>query len=156
MTDITLPMLGESVTVLGQGDASKRFEVHVQEGRRGGGPPPHHHPWDEAFYVLEGRVKVTVADAEHPITRGMKGFTIHDETYCDYDTDPNARVLLTTDHPKNDEELAWVKEYGRSRVFYLMLGHDHYAYEDPNFRQLVARGIRWAAGRPVDLESAER
>ena len=36
-----LSVLGESVWVFGQGDASKPFEVHIQEGRRGGGPPPH-------------------------------------------------------------------------------------------------------------------
>jgi type 1 glutamine amidotransferase len=55
--------------------------------------------------------------------------------------------LLKTAHPKNDPELAWVTRYGNSRVFYLMLGHDHSAYENPNYRELVARGIRWAAGR---------
>ena len=55
-----LSVLGESVTVFGQGDGSKRFEVHIQEGRKGGGPPPHHHPWDEAFYVLEGEVALTL------------------------------------------------------------------------------------------------
>ena len=53
-------MLGESVTVFGQGDGAKRFEVHIQEGVSGGGPPPHHHPWDEAFYVLEGEVSLTI------------------------------------------------------------------------------------------------
>ncbi|MFV1964895.1 MAG: ThuA domain-containing protein [Pirellulaceae bacterium] len=98
-------------------------------------------------------LSVTIADTEHPITRGMKDFAIHDETYFNYDTDPRARVLLTTDHPKNDPELAWVREYGRSRVFYLMLGHDHDAYENPNFRLLVARGIRWAAKRATEPES---
>lgn len=56
-----LDVLGERVTVFGADDDSKPFEVHLQEGQRGGGPPPHRHPWDEAFYVLEGRVRVQVA-----------------------------------------------------------------------------------------------
>jgi type 1 glutamine amidotransferase len=30
-------------------------------------------------------------------------------------------------------------------VVYLILGHDHFAYENPNFRELVARSIRWTA-----------
>jgi hypothetical protein len=93
------------------------------------------------------RLKVTVADPKHPITRGLKDFEIEDEVYNHYYTSPKVRVLLKTDHPKNDPELAWVTRYGNSRVFYLMLGHDHLAYENPNYRELVARGIRWAAGR---------
>lgn len=57
------------------------------------------------------------------------------------------RVLLTTDHPKNNRELAWVKTYKKSPVFFLMLGHDAAAYRDANYRKLVHQGIRWAAGR---------
>ncbi len=49
--------------------------------------------------------QVQIADADHPITRGLKDFQIHDETYKNYDTDPAARVLLTTEHPKSDREL---------------------------------------------------
>jgi type 1 glutamine amidotransferase len=30
---------------------------------------------------------------------------------------------------------------------YLQLGHDHWAYENPNYRELVARAIRWVARR---------
>jgi type 1 glutamine amidotransferase len=101
-------------------------------------------------------MKVTVADPKHPITRGMKDFEIHDEVYNNYYTAPKVRVLLKTDHPKNDPELAWVKRFGNSRVFYLMLGHDHQAYENPNYRQLVARGIRWAARRPTAKPRATR
>ena len=92
-------------------------------------------------------VQVHIADTEHPITRGLKDFQIHDETYKFYDTDPAAHVLLTTEHPKSDPELAWTKQYGNSRVVYLQLGHDHLAYENPNFRTLLARSIRWTAGR---------
>ena len=102
------------------------------------------------------QLRVTIADKEHPITRGLEDFEIHDEAYLNYDTDPAARLLLTTKHPKNDPELAWVKTYGNSRVFYLMLGHDHLAYEHPSFRTLAARGIRWAAGRPADLAAPYR
>lgn len=56
-----LNVLGETVRICGQGDSTKRFEVHLQQGQKGGGPPPHRHPWDEAFYVLDGSVRLTVA-----------------------------------------------------------------------------------------------
>jgi len=92
-------------------------------------------------------MKVTVVDKEHPITKGMDDFEIHDETYSNYYTASDVNLLLTTDHPKNDPELAWVKQYGKSRVFYLMLGHDDKAYGNANYSGLIHRGIRWTAGR---------
>jgi len=92
-------------------------------------------------------LEVTVADKEHPITRGLKDFKIHDETYNNYYTAPDVKVLLKTDHPKNDPELAWVKDYGKSRVFYFMLGHDAVAWKNPMYPEILARGIRWAAGK---------
>lgn len=54
-------VVGETITILAGGDLSKPFEVHIQEGVQGGGPPLHFHPWDEAFYVIDGQVEVTVA-----------------------------------------------------------------------------------------------
>jgi type 1 glutamine amidotransferase len=129
-----------------------------------------HRDWDEfrkiiggkfclADQVIDGKeykktpwahgqvLKVTVVDKKHPITQGVDDFEIHDETYGLFYTAPNIHVLLKTDHPNNNPELAWTTSYGKSRVFYLMLGHDGLAYENPNFRKLVHQGIRWAAGR---------
>ena len=90
-------------------------------------------------------MKVTVVDKDHPITKGVDDFQIHDETYGLYYTAPDVKVLLKTDHPKNDPELAWTTSYGKSRVLYLMLGHDAHAYKNPNFSKILSQGIRWAA-----------
>jgi type 1 glutamine amidotransferase len=98
-------------------------------------------------FLHDQDIAVDPAAGDHPITRGLKRFEIHDEAYNHYEVDPQATVLLTTEHPASDTELAWVKTYRHSRVFYLQLGHDRRAYEDPNYRLLVSRGIRWAAGR---------
>jgi len=92
-------------------------------------------------------LKVTVVDKDHPITQGVGDFAIHDETYGPFYTAPGIHVLLKTDHPKNNPELAWTTSYGKSRVFYLMLGHDSAAYGNPNYRKLVNQGIRWATAR---------
>ncbi len=92
-------------------------------------------------------LNVTVVDKDHPITKGLDDFTIHDETYGNYYTSPDAKVLLKTDHPKNDPELAWVLKYGKSRVFYFMLGHDNGAYANANFTKIIRQGIQWTAGR---------
>jgi len=41
----------------------------------------------------------------------------------------------------------WTRTEGKSRVVFLQLGHDRQAFDNPNFRDLVARSIRWAARR---------
>ncbi len=65
-----LNVLGEKVLIFWQGDLTKPFEVHIQEGKEGGGPPPHHHPWDEAFFVLEGAVEISIDGAAQTLGPG--------------------------------------------------------------------------------------
>ena len=43
--------------------------------------------------------------------------------------------------------IGWAKTYEAARVVYLQLGHDHFAYENPNYRQLLRQAIRWTAGK---------
>jgi len=93
------------------------------------------------------QLKVTVVDRNHPITQGVDDFQIDDETYGPFYTAADNHVLLKTDHPKNNPVIAWTRTYGKSRVCYLMLGHDHHAYENPNYRKLVYQAIRWASGK---------
>ncbi|MFH1266843.1 MAG: ThuA domain-containing protein, partial [Planctomycetota bacterium] len=104
-------------------------------------------PFKKTPWSHDEDLKITVVDKEHPITKGVADFEIHDETYGVYYTAPGIHVLLKTDHPKNNPELAWTTSYGKSRVLYLMLGHDGKAYANPNFGKLVNQGICWAAGR---------
>lgn len=88
---------------------------------------------------------VKVADTAHPITAGLKDFTIHDEAYGNFYVAPDAHVLLTVEHPKCGRDIAWTKTYGRSRVCYLMFGHDDHGWNDPNYRILLQQAIHWAA-----------
>ncbi|MBA7621117.1 hypothetical protein ES703_28474 [subsurface metagenome] len=92
-------------------------------------------------------MNVRIADTSHPITRGMSDFKIHDEGYKYCDFEMNNRVLLTTKHPDSDKTIGWVRRYGKAKVCTIQLGHDNAAYANPNFRQLIARSIRWTAGR---------
>jgi len=88
---------------------------------------------------------VHIQDTDHPITRGLKDFKIHDETYIGCSFDPKIHVLLTTDERTSDKTIGWTHSYAKARVAYLMGGHDHVAYANESFRALVARAIRWAA-----------
>jgi type 1 glutamine amidotransferase len=91
--------------------------------------------------------RVHVADPHHPITQGLEDYDFLDETYCRTSVDPGVHALLTTDEPSSDKTLSWVKTFARSRVFYLQSGHDQTAYQNPNYRKLVVRAIRWTAGK---------
>lgn len=98
-------------------------------------------------YAHDQDINVIVADKEHPITKGLAGFTIHDEAYGNCYVAPGVHVLLTTDHPKCTRELAWTTQYGKSRVCYLMLGHDNKAWVNPNYKELLLRAIRWSTAK---------
>jgi type 1 glutamine amidotransferase len=88
---------------------------------------------------------VKVVDTAHPVTRGVKDFSIHDETYGRFYVAPESHVLLTTDHPKCGRDIAWTKTYGKSRVCYLIFGHDEKAWQNPSYQTLLLNAMHWAA-----------
>ena len=92
-------------------------------------------------------VTVHVKDQNHPVTKGMSDFTIHDETYKNCWFDKSNHVLLTTDHATSDPTIGWVREHGKAKVVTIQLGHDSKAYNNSNYRQLVKRAILWTAGK---------
>jgi type 1 glutamine amidotransferase len=92
-------------------------------------------------------VPVVIVATNHPITAGLKNFLIHDEIYWGFRVGSDITPLLTTTHPKSGKPLMWTRSQGKSRLVYLQLGHGPSAFEDSNYRQLVARSIRWAARR---------
>jgi type 1 glutamine amidotransferase len=122
--------------------------------------------WDEFINIIGGRyhledekkevqdkmastykhdvdLDVKIADPNHPITRDLKDFTIHDEAYGGFTVLPKVHPLLTTNHTESGKFIAWTNKYAKSRVVYIQLGHDHYAFEDPNYRRLVKQAIDW-------------
>lgn len=82
---------------------------------------------------------------DHPITAGLRDFVIQDEIYWGYRVGTDVTPLLTTTHPKSGKTLAWTRTEAKSRVVYLQLGHGPTAFNDTNYRRLVAQSIRWAA-----------
>lgn len=94
-----------------------------------------------------GKVKMHIEDTDHPITKGMTDFEIEDEPYNRQTFRDDIHVLVTGDHPKSDKQIAWVHKYGKARVLGYQSGHDARAWTNKSFRRLMARGIRWVAGR---------
>jgi type 1 glutamine amidotransferase len=94
-------------------------------------------------YMHDVDMSIEVVSNDHPVTRGINDFVIHDETYGNFAVEQNVQPLLHCSHPESGELIAWAKQYGNSRIVYLQLGHDHHAYENPNFRQLLSQAIAW-------------
>jgi type 1 glutamine amidotransferase len=102
---------------------------------------------DKVGYEHNVEVPVVIQDVNHPITAGLTNFTLRDEIYWGFRVGADVHPLLTTTHPKSGKPLMWTRTEGKSRVVFLQLGHDHFAFDNPNFRELVARSILWTTQR---------
>lgn len=100
------------------------------------------HHWDSTEY------RPVVGD--HPITKGIGSFRVLNggETYDKCYLADDVQVLLTTDQRDTTPQQMWVKQFGRSRVCYLMPGHGPEAWRVPEFRELLRRAIVWTSKTP--------
>ncbi|HVM49781.1 MAG TPA: ThuA domain-containing protein [Candidatus Acidoferrum sp.] len=98
--------------------------------------------WKEGLHF-----RIHVADPAHPVTRGMTDFDTHDEAYKWFDVSTECHPLWTTDEAESNKVIAWAKSYKGARVVYIQSGHDHFAYENPNYQQMVRQAIEWVARR---------
>lgn len=114
------------------------------------------HPWRQ-------RVRINVEDREFPATRHFpKSFAIDDEIYQVIEfSRGKVRVLMTLDtstvdmanpplapvvRTDGDFALAWVREYGKGRVFVSPLGHIVGTWNRPDIQQMWLEGAKWAMG----------
>ncbi len=103
---------------------------------------------DRSFsYHQNQTLPIEIAPGDHPITRGLAPWAQVDETYVMGDPGNGSEVLLTTEHPQSMRCLAWAREFGQARVVCLQPGHDRIAFENPSFREVLARSVRWVARR---------
>jgi uncharacterized protein len=96
--------------------------------------------------------EVNIANPKDPITRGLADFKMHSEQYYMH-VDPGNKVLATTTFSGQYAPwikgvvmpVVWKKHYGRGRVFYTSLGHVATDFDVPQAREIVKRGLLWAA-----------
>ena len=96
-------------------------------------------------YSPKQTLQVQVCDPNHPITKDLDNWEMGDETYLMKSAGEDSTLLLTVDHPNSMDVIGWSREYGNSRIFCLQSGHDNVTYSDPNFREVLQRGIKWCA-----------
>ncbi len=99
-----------------------------------------------------GPFKLKVIKKDHSITKGMTDFETDDELYANLVGDAPINVLVEADSEwsKKTEPIVWTLEYGKGRVFSIMLGHDAKACRDSDFVGLLQRGTAWAS--QVDMK----
>ena len=109
------------------------------------------HPWtaagEHAFVVHEPGHRVVAMFPER--------FRWKDEVY-QYDLryqPENLRVLVSLDMQASTPKepwhvpVAWVRDYGKGRVFSTNFGHNDATWKEPMFQKHMAEGIAWALGR---------
>jgi len=128
---------------------------HWPEFKQLGGATFTGHPWNE-------EIGVTVEEPGSPLLAafGGKDFRIADEIYeygPPYDR-AQLRVLLSLDRARsnmgvkwinrkdNDFALAWVKSYGRGRVFVTSFGHRTELFWDPRVLRFYLDALQFATG----------
>ena len=91
------------------------------------------------------RYTVKIVDHLHPVTNGLSDFEVTSEKYYMH-VDPAVRILAVTYFDQVAMPVAWVKTWGKGRVFYCSVGHDAKAVSLPPALALITRGLLWAAG----------
>ena len=121
------------------------------------------HPWNSGSTVT-----LKIEDPKHPLMGAFPepSFVLSDEIYqfkTPYSRE-KLRVLLSLDTSKtelrrgrlairrtdDDFALSWIKNYGKGRVFYGALGHQHEIFWNPVMMRFYLDGIQFALG---DLEA---
>jgi trehalose utilization protein len=94
-------------------------------------------------YHVGQTLKIDIANADHPITKGLNAWEMVDETYQMNDAGSDCDVLLTTDHPKSMKTIAWTRQFRNAKVLCLQSGHDNQTYADQNFGKVISKGVKW-------------
>ena len=133
-------------------------------------------------HLAAQEVHVHVEDQDHPVTRGMKDFTLVDEPYVatplgELRTLMSARYKgptpgyvtgeITDDPPRPQ---LYVKDHGKGAVLYSPLGHACGKYDmrplmdeapvvrgpwdDENYLEIIRRGIAWITEAPIAAAAA--
>jgi type 1 glutamine amidotransferase len=115
------------------------------------------HPGGEG---VEVPYDVTITDRDHEVTRGVEDFPVASEQYYML-LDPAVHVLATTEF--TGEHLPWlagvqmpvayVKNWGDGRVFYVSVGHLPNDLQAPQVTRLLRQGLAWAARNHRNEES---
>lgn len=96
---------------------------------------------------LYPRYTVKLTDKSHEITRGLKDFDLTNTERYYLHVDPANNVLGTITFEESGVVMPyiWTKTWGKGNVFYAAWGHTYKDFDVPEARDIVLRGMLWAA-----------
>lgn len=98
-------------------------------------------------YRHDLHLQVELLNPAHQITQGVRDFSIIDEGYTHLLIREDIYPLLRTNHPQCSPLIGWINYFHASTIEYLIFGHDHKAYENPEFRLLLQNSVFWLANQ---------
>jgi len=112
------------------------------------------HPWNTF------QAPILIEDAGNPIVNHFgESFTVLDEIYQLRDfSREKVRVLMRLDESKvdltqtginrtdKDWAVAWIRQYGRGRVFYSTLGHTEQSWTRPKVQRMWLEAVKYCMG----------
>lgn len=107
------------------------------------------HPGGEASHVP---YRVSITDRAHETTQGVNDFEVATEQYI-VQVDPNVQVIAECEFSGEHRDwikghrmpVAWVKNWGRGRIFYCTIGHFMEDLQNPENTKLMKQGFKWAS-----------
>ena len=96
-------------------------------------------------YFTDLTVNIKILDTKHPVTKGLKDFTMTDAFYGNIYIDPTVHPLLGSDNPDLAPALAWAHSYDQSKVIYINPGFTKKAYENESYQRLIENALRYVA-----------
>jgi len=117
---------------------------------------PHH----QSIAKIYQNATITPAAPAHPVSRGWKTFTLHDEPYINnyFGSDGNqlasnvtalATSMLPPEKPKR-EIVSWcVERDDHGRGFGMVMPHFYHSWKIDDLRMFILNGIVWTARRQV-------
>jgi type 1 glutamine amidotransferase len=97
----------------------------------------------------KGQYRIKIAATDHPATKGLSDFDLSDELYYKIQMVPGVEPLATTEFDGQTWPVAWVRDYGKGRVFHTPLGHRDFGPDkadplrNPEFAKLLLQGLSW-------------
>jgi type 1 glutamine amidotransferase len=81
----------------------------------------------------------------HPVTAGVKTFTVHDEHYFMAMSGAPMEVFLHSRSEHGVQPAGWTRNEGSGRVCVLTPGHNVEVWRHPSFQKLLWNALHWTA-----------
>lgn len=101
--------------------------------------------------VRMGEYAVHIA-REHPVVEGISDFKLRDELYYYLQTVGELDAVATVKFQGRDWPVAWVRQYGKGRVFVTTLGHKSFRPDSPDplqhpaLTRMIVQAVEWVTG----------